>query len=1308
MKWLRGSICLLLVWTTLFAVVSADGGPHAAPSQPADYGRNLLQNGDFSGGSHEHWFVWPEDRTHVTIAAFPGDSGNMALKLTAAGIPPGWQIAGISQSTAVRGGEKFNLGAKVFVESFTASSTYNVLFTVQVRFYRDYPFNSQNYAGHAFEDINRPNEEGTYTHIAFEGEIPQDARFAQVELHLKSRTAGEAGGTVYIDDVRLSYDWAPRNLAVDESGRTDNRIPLVWQPPGAGQVEKYEIWQGDHHAESFSDFSLIGYSTEPRFTATGLKPVTAYQFYVRAISADGYASSPSLPVRAATRKQPGTITVMPLGASITEGLFIPGGYRYPLWQKAAAAGHAIDFVGSLTDNGPNDPDFTDLEHEGHRGFHIWQLTQIVSETVEVYQPDLILLFIGTNNMWNQDSADLAPEELRQLLSRLTESDKLTHTGIAVATITGIYRDKDVHMPRIDAYNEQIRRIVDEWLAGGHNVGLVDMAALLDESYFPVPEEGDSEEVKRAKDRFHPYFEGYAKMADIWFDALDAFATTGQVQAKNPSTPVLTAVYDEHSAGAWLTWTASTDNIAIDRYDVYHNGKWTASVTGTVYGDRFEYRTGPLLGHTHRMTRHDFEVVAVDTAANRSTPATASVMVPPTGELIPPPAPIGLEIIDISHDRAVLGWQPADDPAFLHGYHVYRDGVRITDDPVPASELRYTAGSLAPETSYAFAVTSVDVGGQESEPGEAILAETLAAPPTGLHAAGMSGTGLRLAWNEATDRDGIAGYRIYMDGQPIGETPETFFDVDGLVPGRTYLFQVSAVDKLGMETKPGNGFPLTMDLAAPVLIRGESTATSVTIEWQAVAGATAYHVDMDGIRMDTTVLTTYTVHDLEPNTTYNFTVTAVRADGKTSFPSHVRSVKTKPNAPVNGGGGGGSGNIGGGAFFPPPAVMEDEGGLSLITPDENELLVQWLGTDGVATIPLTDGDLAQGAEVALSGPFIRLAEEKTKTIRIRFSDAELVLPPGWAAPASDGAGEIRIRIVPVPANGLPESAGQHLQPLGPGFRFAATADGAPIRTFGVPVSLGIKPHGMTRPANSGLYAYNEHSRQWEYAGGTNGADGRLTARLPGFSLYAAMESGKTFDDIGGHWARTAIEALAAKQIVSGITDTTFVPAKRVTRAEFSAMIVRALRLKAAAGELPFADVREDDWFYGEVKAAWQAGIVHGHGDGAFRPNTWITREQMTVMIMTAYAHAGGVVPALDGASPERTRISFAGTQEAAFPAAVLAFSDHVDISAWARPHAALAYELGLIHGTDGAFLPADFADRAQAAALIHRLLAVLPE
>ncbi|WP_182914449.1 alpha/beta hydrolase-fold protein [Paenibacillus sp. 1011MAR3C5] len=179
----------------------------------------------------------------------------------------------------------------------------------------------------------------------------------------------------------------------------------------------------------------------------------------------------------------------------------------------------------------------------------------------------------------------------------------------------------------------------------------------------------------------------------------------------------------------------------------------------------------------------------------------------------------------------------------------------------------------------------------------------------------------------------------------------------------------------------------------------------------------------------------------------------------------------------------------------------------------------------------------------------------------------------------------------------------------------------------------------------------------------------------------------FKDIEKHWAKADIEALAAQAIVTGRAEERFAPEANITRAEFAALLVRALGLTTEAADAePFFDVPMDAWYADALAAAMKAGIAQGNGDGKFWPDKPITREEMAVFAIRALA--------ANGSAPEE-------------PGTVASFKDEAQISTWAIHAVKQTAGLGLLQGyPDGAFGPGIQATRAHAAVILNRLLAML--
>lgn len=244
----------------------------------------------------------------------------------------------------------------------------------------------------------------------------------------------------------------------------------------------------------------------------------------------------------------------------------------------------------------------------------------------------------------------------------------------------------------------------------------------------------------------------------------------------------------------------------------------------------------------------------------------------------------------------------------------------------------------------------------------------------------------------------------------------------------------------------------------------------------------------------------------------------------------------------------------------------------------------------------------------------------------------------------------------------------------------------VSRFEEPLSISMKTSAQTAKKVAGFY-YISDDGELTYMGG-EWEDGWLTADIPHFSYYAVLEYRKSFQDVAAdHWAADAILELSAKHIAQGVTAALFAPEERITRAEFAALLVRALGVEGEA-ETGFQDVPAEAWYAREVSLAAQAGIVTGKGNGVFEPEAEVTRQEMAAMIVRAYAYATGEEQAASGEAP------------------------YADIDAapdWAKQAVALSHELGFMQGyPNQQFKPEGFGTRAQSAKLIHSLISNIDE
>ncbi|MHA7964118.1 S-layer homology domain-containing protein [Paenibacillus sp. CAU 1782] len=266
----------------------------------------------------------------------------------------------------------------------------------------------------------------------------------------------------------------------------------------------------------------------------------------------------------------------------------------------------------------------------------------------------------------------------------------------------------------------------------------------------------------------------------------------------------------------------------------------------------------------------------------------------------------------------------------------------------------------------------------------------------------------------------------------------------------------------------------------------------------------------------------------------------------------------------------------------------------------------------------------------------------------------------------------------------------------------------------PVTLAFKVDDNANPDLLGVYLIGEDGTL-HYAGGAY-RDGYMIVEVAEYGSYGVLEYNKSFLDVGQTmWAFNVIQMLAAKHIVQGGSDSKFQPQAEVTRAEFAAMLVRALGLRGD-GEPGFADVDRNKWYAEAITAAVGAGIVNGRSSSSFAPEDTVSREEMVVMLIRAFEYAGGKATGANGGEDELGATGNEGNvsekdlnlSDNNLKSQILAaFDDASLISEWAMESTSQALEFGLIKGRgNDRFEPLETLTRAEAAQVIVNLLKLI--
>lgn len=198
-----------------------------------------------------------------------------------------------------------------------------------------------------------------------------------------------------------------------------------------------------------------------------------------------------------------------------------------------------------------------------------------------------------------------------------------------------------------------------------------------------------------------------------------------------------------------------------------------------------------------------------------------------------------------------------------------------------------------------------------------------------------------------------------------------------------------------------------------------------------------------------------------------------------------------------------------------------------------------------------------------------------------------------------------------------------------------------------------------------------------------AAGAVVFRTTSINTYAIAYVTKTFGDLNSvPWAKQAIEAMAARDMITATATGSFNPEASITRADFAAILVRVLGLQSTNNNSTmFSDVPESAYYYNELVTAKALGIVTGTGDHTFNPNGNISRQDMMVLAARALAAAG---------------------MNAQAGGALDAYSDAASVSAYARASVAAMVQAGLVNGKNGQLAPNDSLSKAEAAVILYRI------
>jgi lysophospholipase L1-like esterase len=204
------------------------------------------------------------------------------------------------------------------------------------------------------------------------------------------------------------------------------------------------------------------------------------------------------------------VRIMPLGDSITGS---PGCWRALLWQDLVDNGFSeIDFVGTLPGDGCGFE--YDSENEGHGGILATNMADQnqLPPWLEVTNPDIVLMHLGTNDVWS----NLSPDTILAAYTTLVEQMRASNPQmeVLVAQILPMTPENCAECAqRVVALNEAI----PDWAA----------SLSTEQSPITVVDQWTGfDTATDTDDGVHPNDSGIRKIADRWYPTLTEALSAG--------------------------------------------------------------------------------------------------------------------------------------------------------------------------------------------------------------------------------------------------------------------------------------------------------------------------------------------------------------------------------------------------------------------------------------------------------------------------------------------------------------------------------------------------------------------------------------------------------------------------------------------------------------------------------------------------------------------------------------------------------------------------------------------------------------
>lgn len=360
----------------------------------------------------------------------------------------------------------------------------------------------------------------------------------------------------------------------------------------------------------------------------------------------------------------------------------------------------------------------------HEYGHAWSLyyAYIVHQDPTMAEYQKIRGIYGNpkvNSSYEWQVNEIIAEDYRQLFGSPTAMSGTSqmNTEIPLATtvpglkdyLSGLFITADKSAPtaptNLTAVSEDQSKVKLTWSASQDNLGVTG---------YDIYRSGSSSKVSTVSGTTTTYtdtnlmtnttYSYYVIARDAAGNSSPASNTaTAKTLSQPPSAPTALKQTAVTSNSVSMSWTPSTDNVAVTAYDVYRDN----SLVGSVNSPSTSYFDSGLLPSS----THSYYVKARDAAGNTSSPSNTLTITTASADTQAPTAPTNFKASSILGTSVTLSWAVSRDTIGVTGYRIYKTGSSTPIKTVTTTSTTITG--LTPNTQYSFYVTAVDAAGNQS-------------------------------------------------------------------------------------------------------------------------------------------------------------------------------------------------------------------------------------------------------------------------------------------------------------------------------------------------------------------------------------------------------------------------------------------------------------------------------------------------------------------------------------------------------------------------------------------------------------------